>query len=138
AHQVEELILTDLGDGGLVADLRLVLLDANSRIGIGTSILIKQECVAAYVGLGVVRSWIDADQTTIGGATAALGDRLRENLRGRVGREVRDLCACILVHPIVGEGYREDIAASTWLHQQHRRVLHGYLRIVDDEPLRDE
>src|SRR5258708_22033106 len=39
-----------------------------------------------------------------------------------------DLRASILVHAIGCKGNREDIAASTWLHQQHRRVLHRGFR----------
>src|SRR6266496_6398761 len=71
-HQVEELVVTDLGDGRLVADLGLVLFDANSWIGIGASILIEQERVTADTGLGVVRTPIDADQAAIRGSTRPL------------------------------------------------------------------
>src|SRR5437588_10027951 len=47
AHQVEELVVTDLRDGRFVADFGLVLFDANGWIGIGASMLIEQECVTA-------------------------------------------------------------------------------------------
>src|SRR5258706_16311817 len=59
AHQVEELVVTDLRDGGLVADFGLVLFNANSRVGVGASILIEQERVTAHAGLGVVRTPVD-------------------------------------------------------------------------------
>src|SRR5581483_7546696 len=35
AHQVEELLVTDLGDGGLVGDLGVLLLDLHGRVGVG-------------------------------------------------------------------------------------------------------
>src|SRR3989442_11359535 len=56
AHQVEELVVTDLRDGRLVADLGLVLFDANGRVGIRASLLVEQERVTADAGLGVVRT----------------------------------------------------------------------------------
>src|SRR6266699_6097551 len=80
AHQVEELVVTDLRDGRLVTDLGLVLFDTYGWISIGARILIKQECVTADMGLGVVRTPVDADQTTIRGSTRPFRDRLRENL----------------------------------------------------------
>src|SRR6266480_6526946 len=70
AHQVEELVVTDLGDSCLVADLGLVLFDANGWIGIGASMLIEQERVTANTRLGVVRPPVDADQTAIRGSTS--------------------------------------------------------------------
>ncbi len=79
AHQVEELILTNFGDGGFVADLGLVLLYPDGWVGIGASILVEQECVTANTGFGVVCTRVDTDQTSIGGSTCPLGNRLREN-----------------------------------------------------------
>ena len=56
AHQVEELVVTDLRDGCLVADLGLVLLNPNGWVGIGASIFVEQERVTTHMGLGVVRT----------------------------------------------------------------------------------
>src|SRR6266516_3387672 len=103
AHQVEELVVTDLRDGRLVADLGLVLFDANGGIGIGASLLIEQERVTADTGLGVVRTPIDADQTAIRGSTSTLGDRLREDLGSGVRSKVGDLGSSIQMHTIAGE-----------------------------------
>jgi len=80
-----------LRDGRLVADLGLVLFDANGWIGIGASMLIEQECVTADMGLGVVRTPVDANQTAIRGSTSTLRDRLRENVGSCVRSKVRDL-----------------------------------------------
>src|SRR2546421_3836421 len=105
AHQVEELVVTDLRDGRLVADFGLVLFDANGWIGIGASILIEQERITADMGLGVVRTPVDADQAAIRGSTSPLGDRLRENLGSGVRSKARDLGSSIQLHPIAGEGH---------------------------------
>ena len=104
-HQVEELVVTDLRDGRLVADLGQVLFDAHGGIGIGASMLIEQERIAADMGLGVVRTPVDADQAAIRGSTSPLRDRLRENLGSGVWSKVRDLGSSIQLHPIAGEGY---------------------------------
>src|SRR2546421_11031027 len=103
AHQVGELVVTDLRDGRFVADFGLVLFDANGWIGIGASMLIEQECVTADMGLGVVRTPVDADQAAIRGSTIPFGDRLRENLVSGVRSKVRDLGSSVQLHPIAGE-----------------------------------
>src|SRR5579885_3390358 len=52
AHQVEELVLADLGDGRLVADLGLVVLYADRRIGVRAGHLVQQPCVTAHARFG--------------------------------------------------------------------------------------
>ena len=105
AHQVEELVVTHLRDGRLMADLGLVLLDANSWVGVGAGMLIEQERVTADMGLGVVRTPVNADQAAIRGSAIPLRDRLRENLRSGVRGKVRNFGAGIQLHPIAGEGH---------------------------------
>ena len=117
AHQVEELVVTNLRDGGLVADFGLILLDTNSRIGIRASVLVEQERVTTHAGFGVVSARIDTDKSAIGGAPGTFRDRLRQNLGGRVRGEVCDLGTGILMHTIAGERHGEDITASARLHQ---------------------
>src|SRR5712692_1457543 len=127
AHQVEELILTNLRNGCLVADLRLVLLHTDRRIRIGAGVLVQQQRVTAHAGLGVVRTWVHAHQPAIRSPTGSLGDRLRQNLRGRVRCKMSHLRARVLVHTIAGKGHRENVTASTRLHQQHCWILHRHL-----------
>ena len=74
AHQVEELIFSDLGDGCLMTNLALVLFDANGGIGVSASMLIELERVTADTGLRVVGPPIDTHQATIGSATRSFGD----------------------------------------------------------------
>src|SRR5947209_7805284 len=47
AHQVEELVVADLGDGGLVADLGVLLPHLHVGHGGGDAVLVEQTCVAA-------------------------------------------------------------------------------------------
>ena len=51
AHQVEELLLADLGNTGLVADLDVVFVDLDVRIGIGTALRVKDQGVADDIRL---------------------------------------------------------------------------------------
>src|SRR5581483_3259484 len=47
ALQVEELVLTDLRDRGLVADVHLLLLDLHQRVRVGARLLVEQQRIAA-------------------------------------------------------------------------------------------
>src|SRR4051794_207016 len=83
-HEVEELLLADLRDGGLVADVDVVLADADRRIGVRAALLVQQQRVADDLRLRAVRALGDLEQTAIRGAPAVLGDRLGEDVRRRV------------------------------------------------------
>src|SRR5699024_7719820 len=48
AHQVEELLLGDLGDGGLVAHLDIVDTDVDVRVGIGAGHGVHQQRIAQH------------------------------------------------------------------------------------------
>ena len=88
-----------------MADFGLVLFHADGRVGVGAGVLVEQEGVTADTGFGVVCAGVDADESTIGGATGTFGNRLRENLRRGVGCQVRDLGTSILVHSVVRKCY---------------------------------
>src|SRR4051795_5451815 len=45
-HQVEELLLAHLRDGRLVADVDVVLADANRRVGVRAAVLVEEQGVA--------------------------------------------------------------------------------------------
>src|SRR5919201_4718265 len=45
-HQVEELLLADLGDARLVADVHVVLADADRRVGVRARVLVEEQRVA--------------------------------------------------------------------------------------------
>src|SRR3954452_25365995 len=82
-HQVEELLLADLGHAGLVADVDVVLADADRRIGVRAAVLVEQQRVADDLRARAVRSLGDLEQAAIARAPAVLGDRLGEDVRRR-------------------------------------------------------
>src|SRR4051795_6111385 len=45
-HEVEELLLADLRDRRLMADVDVVLADADRRVGVRPALLVEQQCVA--------------------------------------------------------------------------------------------
>src|SRR3954452_20670243 len=127
AHQVEELLLADLGDRGLVADVDVVLADADRRVGVGARVLVEQQRVADDLGARAVGALGDLEQAAVRGAPAVLGNRLGEDVRRRVRRSVDDLRARVLVLALAGEGDAQDLAMRALAHQVVRRLLHGQL-----------
>src|SRR5579863_8793842 len=73
AHQVEELLLTHLGYRGLMADLDILFLDFDVRIGVGAAGFIEQQRIAAHVRFHIVGALLHLEQTTIAGAARSLG-----------------------------------------------------------------
>jgi hypothetical protein len=126
--QVEELLLADLRDGGLVADVDVVLADADRRVGVRAAVLVEQQRVADDLGLRAVGALGDLEQAAVRRAPAVLGDRLGEDVRGRVRRGVDDLAARVLVLAVAGERDRQDLAVGALAHEVDARVLHRQLR----------
>ena len=56
AHQVKELILTDLADGCLMLYLRIILTYINIRVGIRARFGIEQQRITDHFRLGAFRS----------------------------------------------------------------------------------
>src|SRR5437588_5411640 len=77
AHQVEELVVAHLGDGGLVADASVLLGDLHVGRGVGAAVLVEDEGVAAHVALHPVGTLLDLHQASVRRTPAVLGDRLR-------------------------------------------------------------
>src|SRR4051812_29744862 len=96
-HQVEELLVADLGNGGLVADVHVVLADADRRVRVRARLLVEQQRVAHDLRLRSVGSLRHLEQAAVRGAPAVLRDRLREDVRRRVRGGVDDLAAGVLV-----------------------------------------
>src|SRR5215212_7194298 len=65
AHQVEELLLADLRDRGLVADVDVVLADADRRVGVRARVLVEQQRVADHLGLRAMRALGDLQQPAV-------------------------------------------------------------------------
>src|SRR4051794_32879557 len=55
-HQIEELLVAHLGNGGLVADVHVVLADPDRRVRVGARLLVEQQRVADDLRAGVVRA----------------------------------------------------------------------------------
>src|SRR4051794_27870472 len=73
-HEVEELLLADLGDRRLVPDVHVVLADADRRVGVRARIAVEQQRVADDLGLRAVRALGDLEQAAVRRAPAVLGD----------------------------------------------------------------
>src|SRR3954453_9850452 len=115
-HEVEELLLADLRDRRLVADVDVVLADADRRVGVRAALLVEEERVADDLRLRAVRALGDLEQAAVRGAPAVLGDRLGEDVRRRVRRGVDDLAAGVLVLAVAGERDRQDLAVRALAH----------------------
>src|SRR6185312_7623284 len=126
--EVEDLLLADLRDGRLVADVDVVLADADRRVGVRARGLVEQQRVADDLRPRAVRALRDLEQPAVGAAPAVLRDRLGEDVRGRVRRDVDDLAAGVLVLAGARERDREDLAVGALAHQVDGRVLHRQLR----------
>src|ERR671920_17935 len=125
--EVEELVFADLGDGGLVLGVDLLLLDLDVRIRVRPRVLVQQERVALDPALGVVAALVNLQKPAVRAPARPLGDRLGGDEARGVRRGVDDLAPRILVLPVARVGYGEDLTARALADQIHRWVLHGQL-----------
>src|SRR5437899_1374941 len=65
AHEIEDLLVTDLRDGRLVSDRDLILLDFHVRIRIRPRVLVEQERVATHRGLAPLGALRDLDEPAV-------------------------------------------------------------------------
>src|SRR3954451_16140362 len=126
--EVEELLLADLRDRGLVADVDLVLADADRRVRVRPRRLVEQQGVADDLRLRAMGALGDLEQPAVGPAAPVLGDRLGEDVRRRVRRRVDDLAARVLMLAVAGERDGQDLAVGALAHEVDRGVLHRELR----------
>src|SRR6266850_1755023 len=150
AHEVEELLLTDLRDRGLVTDGHVLFVDLHVRVGVASRGLVQDERIAPHSAFGTVRPGIDLHQTAVGLLPGSLADPLALDDARRVRRGVDHLGARILVLVSSREGDREHFAVSALAHEVDARILHRDLRaevrvdpghagvLVDDRALRHE
>ena len=94
------------------------------RVGVGTAVLVDEQRVALGVVTAVREGLRDMDQAAVGRTAFADGDRLRDDVRGRVIGRVNHLRTGVLVLTIVGQGDREDLAAGALAAQDHAGILH--------------
>src|SRR5438270_1105687 len=148
--EVEELLLTDLRDGGLVADVDVVLADPDGRVGVGARVFVEEQRVAHDLRARLGGALRDLQQAAVAGPPAVLRDRLGEDVRRGPRSGVDDLPARVLVLAVAGERDREDLAVRLLAEEIYRRILHGQLRtevainplngrmLLGDRALRDE
>src|SRR5215207_808827 len=115
--EVEDLLLADLRDRCLVADVDVVLADPDRRVGVGARVLVEQQRIADNLGLRLDRALGDLEQAAVAGPTGVLRDRLGEDRGGRLRRRVDDLAAGVLVLSLAREGDREDLAVGALTEQ---------------------
>src|SRR5207248_1243452 len=99
ALEVEELLFTDFANRRLVADGHLLLVDLHHRVGVGAGIGVEQQGVAADVGPRVFSAGVDLHEAAIARTAAAFANRLRDDGRSSVRRDVDHLTAGVLVLP---------------------------------------
>ena len=121
AHEVEELLLADLRDRRLVAEVDVVLLHVDVRVRVGARVLVEDQRVADDLRLRAGRALRDLEQAAVAAAPAVLRDRLRRDHARRVLRDVDDLAARVLVLALAGERDREHLAVRALAHQPDRR-----------------
>src|SRR6185437_2382587 len=102
-HEVEELVLGDLRDRGLVAHLNVVLADVVVRVGVRPADGVDEQRVALDRGLAVRGAFLHVDQAAVAGAAAGPRDRLRHDRGAGVRRAVHHLRARVLVLARAGE-----------------------------------
>src|SRR5215208_4390869 len=127
AHEIEELVLSDFGDRGLVLGVDLLLLYLDVRIRVRPRVLVQQECVALDPALGVVAAFVHLQKPAIRAPSRPLGDGLGGDEAGGIRRGVDDLAARVLMLPVAGVGDGEDLTSRALAYEIHRRVLHGQL-----------
>src|SRR5215212_3750730 len=76
AHEVEELVLPDFGDGCLVLGVDLLLLDLDVWIRVRPRVLVEQQGVALDPALGVVATLVNLQEPAVGAPSRPLGDGL--------------------------------------------------------------
>src|SRR3954451_19457118 len=76
AHQVEELVLADLADRGLVPHRHVVLADVDVRVGVAPADRVDEQRVALHVGLAAVRAFLHLHEPAVRRAATTTCDRL--------------------------------------------------------------
>ena len=127
AHQVEELVVADLGDGRLVAHGHVVLADVDVGVGVAAADRVDEQRVALHRRPRAVGALLHLHETAVRRAAAAARHRLGDDRRGRVRRGVHHLGAGVLVLALAGEGDRQRLALGVLAEQVAGGVLHGDL-----------
>ena len=122
AHQVEDGLLADAPDLGLVADVHGITADVHGRDRVGAAAVIQHQGFAAHAGLAAP----GVRQHHNGGAevryAAVAGNALGGNMARRVRRGVHDLGTGVQVLPGTGKRDAGELHAGTLALQNAHRV----------------
>src|SRR5439155_6461299 len=102
AHEVEELLLADLRDRGLVTDGHVILVDLHVRVGVASRGRIEDQRVAPHRALRALRPGVNLHHAAVGLLSGSLADALALDDARRVRRGVDHLRAGVLVLLVPG------------------------------------
>src|SRR5690606_19836494 len=122
---VEQLVLADLGGGGLVLDRGAGVLHLDVGEGVGAALLADQQAVALGVVARAVSIAVDRDQATVGVLAAVGADALGHDLGLGALADVDHLGAGVGLLAVVGQGHRVELAHRVVAQQHAGRVLPG-------------
>ncbi len=111
-----------MGDG------HVRVLDLDVRPCVGARFAVHHQPVALHTSFRAGRVRAHLDEPAVAHDPAVLGDRLGEDVRGGVRRQVHDLRAGVLVDAFAGDADVEVIGACALAHQEGAGVEHHVLR----------
>src|ERR1051326_5638458 len=106
-----------------MADVDIVLVDANVGIGVEAGILVKAQRVADDLRLRAVRAATYLEQAAVTRPAAVLRDRLRRDHARCLRRDVDALAAGVLVLALAGKGDRKHLTVRTLAEQPDGGIL---------------
>src|SRR5690606_31155045 len=125
AAAVEQLVIADLGGGGLVLDGRIGVLHLDVGEGVGPALLADQQAVALGVVARAVGIAVDLDQAAVGVLATAGADALGHDLGLGALADVDHLGAGVGLLAVVGQRHRMELAGRVVADQHAGRVLPG-------------
>src|SRR5690606_7899514 len=125
AAAIEQLVVADLGGGGLVLDGGAGVLHLHVGEGVGAAALADQQAVALGVVAGALGAALDLHQAAVGVLAAAGADALADDLALGAGAQVDHLGAGVGLLAVVGQGHRIELADRVVAAQHAAGVLPG-------------
>src|SRR5690606_36480728 len=109
AAAIEQLVVADLGGGGLVLDGGAGVLHLHVGEGVGAAALADQQAVALGVVAGAFGPALDLDQAAVGVLAAAGADALADDLALGARAQVDHLGAGVGLLVVVGQRHRVEL-----------------------------
>ena len=106
---VEELVVADLGGGGLMFDRSRGVSDDHVRESVCAATVAEEQGVALAVVAGIVGVDTHLDESAVGVLAMSGRDTFRNNTRARVTADVDHLGARVRLLEIIGDGHRVEL-----------------------------